>query len=49
MCSQSGLMLRVLKDKSGPVTTTAFEKVLARTTRRPMRIESDQGKEFYNS
>ena len=35
--------------KSAASTTAAFERILARTRRRPERVETDQGKEFYNA
>ena len=34
--------------KTGPQTTGALEAVFTRTTRRPQRIETDKGREFYN-
>ena len=35
--------------KTAADTTRALENIFARTTRRPQRIETDQGKEFYNA
>ena len=35
--------------KTGPATTRALETIFQRTTRRPQRIESDKGREFYNN
>ena len=35
--------------KTATATSAAFEAILNRTRRRPERVESDQGKEFYNS
>ena len=37
-----------VRRKSGPVVTRAMEALFARTERRPQRIETDQGKEFWN-
>ena len=37
-----------LKDKSGKSTTTAFESLIEKTKRKPDKIWSDRGKEFYN-
>ena len=37
-----------LKDKSGKSTTTAFKSLIERTKRKPDKIWSDRGKEFYN-
>ena len=34
--------------KSGPQVTAAFQAVLNRTDRRPQKVETDHGKEFYN-
>lgn len=36
------------KNKSGPVVANAFENILSQTDRRPKRVESDRGKEFFN-
>ena len=38
-----------IKRKSGPQVTAALEEVFSRTDRRPQRIETDLGKEFYNT
>ena len=35
--------------KTGPGTTRALEAIFSRTERRPQRIETDEGKEFYNA
>ena len=37
-----------LKDKSGKSTTTAFKKLIETSKRKPDKIWSDKGKEFYN-
>ena len=37
-----------LKDKSGKSTTTAFKKLIETTKRKPEKVWSDRGKEFYN-
>ena len=37
-----------LKDKSGKSTTTAFKKLIETSERKPHKIWSDRGKEFYN-
>ena len=37
-----------LKDKSGKSTTTAFKNLLETSKRKPHKIWSDRGKEFYN-
>ena len=37
-----------LNDKSGKSTTTAFKKLIETSKRKPHRIWSDRGKEFYN-
>ena len=37
-----------LKDKSGKSTTTAFKSLIEKTKRKPDKIWSDRGKEFYN-
>ena len=37
-----------LKDKSGKSTTTAFKKLIETSKRKPHKIWSDRGKEFYN-
>ena len=37
-----------LKDKSGKSTTTAFKKLIETSKRKPDKIWSDRGKEFYN-
>ena len=38
-----------LKDKSGKSTTTAFKSLLETSKRKPHKIWSDRGKEFYNT
>ena len=38
-----------LKDKSGNKTTTAFKSLIERAKRKPVKIWSDRGKEFYNT
>ena len=38
-----------LKDKSGKSTTTAFKNLLETSKRKPLKIWSDRGKEFYNT
>ena len=38
-----------LKDKSGKSTTTAFKNLLETSKRKPHKIWSDRGKEFYNT
>ena len=37
-----------LKDKTGKSTTTAFKKLIETSKRKPDKIWSDRGKEFYN-
>ena len=37
-----------LKDKSGNSTTTALKSLIEKTIRKPDKIWSDRGKEFYN-
>ena len=37
-----------LKDKSGKSTTAAFKKLLEKEKRKPKKVWSDRGKEFYN-
>ena len=37
-----------LKDKSGKSTTTAFKKLIETSKRKPEKVWSDGGKEFYN-
>ena len=37
-----------LEDKSGKSTTTAFKKLIETSERKPHKIWSDRGKEFYN-
>ena len=37
-----------LKDKSGKSTTTAFKSLIEKAKRKPDKIWSDKGKEFYN-
>ena len=37
-----------LKDKSGKSTTTAFKSLIEKAKRKPDKIWSDRGKEFYN-
>ena len=37
-----------LKDKSGKSTTTAFKNLLETSKRKPQKVWSDRGKEFYN-
>ena len=37
-----------LKDKSGKSTTTAFKKLIETIKRKPEKVWSDRGKEFYN-
>ena len=37
-----------LKDKSGKCTTTAFKKLIETSKRKPEKMWSDRGKEFYN-
>ena len=37
-----------LKDKSGKSTTTAFKKLIETRKRKPEKVWSDRGKEFYN-
>ena len=37
-----------LKDKSGKSTTTAFKNLLETNKRKPQKVWSDRGKEFYN-
>ena len=37
-----------LKDKSGKSTTTAFKKLIETSMRKPQKVWSDRGKEFYN-
>ena len=37
-----------LKDKSGRSTTTAFKSLIEKAKRKPDKIWSDRGKEFYN-
>ena len=37
-----------IKDKSGKSTTNAFEKLIEKEKRKPDKIWSDRGKEFYN-
>ena len=38
-----------LKDKSGKSTTAAFKSLLETSKRKPLKIRSDRGKEFYNT
>ena len=38
-----------LKDKSGKSTTIAFKKLIDKEKRKPQKVWSDRGKEFYNS
>ena len=38
-----------LKDKSGKSTTTAFKSLIEKEKRKPHKIWSDRGKEFYNT
>ena len=38
-----------LEDKSGKSTTAAFENLLETSKRKPHKIWSDRGKEFYNT
>lgn len=38
-----------VKNKSGKCVTDAMERILSTTSRRPKRIESDKGSEFYNA
>ena len=37
-----------LKDESGKSTTTAFKKLIENEKRKPQKVWSDRGKEFYN-
>ena len=37
-----------LKDKSGKSTKTAFKKLIETSKRKPQKVWSDRGKEFYN-
>ena len=37
-----------LKDKSGRSTTTAFKNLIEKAKRKPQKVWSDRGKEFYN-
>ena len=37
-----------LKDKSGKSTTTAIKKLIETSKRKPQKVWSDRGKEFYN-
>ena len=37
-----------LKDKSGRSTTTSFKNLLETSKRKPQKVWSDKGKEFYN-
>ena len=38
-----------LKEKSGKNTTTAFKKLIEKEIRKPQKVWSDRGKEFYNT
>ena len=38
-----------LQDKSGKSTTTAFKILLETSKRKPQKVWSDRGKEFYNT
>jgi transposase InsO family protein len=38
-----------VKNKDGASVSSAFGDILAKTSRRPKRVESDRGKEFYNA
>ena len=38
-----------LKNKNAQTTKVSFEKILIFSKRKPILIESDQGKEFYNN
>lgn len=40
------MFVEPLKRKDAEAVITGFKKIFARTTRRPLRIQSDQGKEF---
>ena len=37
-----------LKDKSGKSTATAFKKLIEKEKRKPQKVWSDRGKQFYN-
>ena len=37
-----------IKDKSGKSKTTAFKKLIEKEMRKPQKVWSDRGKEFYN-
>ena len=37
-----------LKNKTGAETTRGFEKILQKTGRKPVKLQTDDGKEFYN-
>ena len=39
----------LIKDKSGKSTTTAFKKLIETRKRKPQKVWSDSGKEFYNT
>lgn len=38
-----------LKNKSGDVVTKAFKEIFNKSKRKPVNLQTDQGKEFYNS
>lgn len=38
-----------MKSKSGKDTASAFEKILKKANRKPEKLQTDKGKEFYNS
>ena len=38
-----------LKDKSGKSTTNPFKKLIETSKRKPQKVWSDRGKEFYNT
>ena len=42
------LNIQCLKDKSGKSITTALKSLIEKTKRKPDKIWSDRGKEFYN-
>lgn len=48
-CFSKFAWLSPLKSKSGKEVAAAFEKVITRGGRKPRNLQSDRGKEFYNS
>jgi hypothetical protein len=47
-CYSKYAWVQPLKTKTGLETSTAFEKIFEQSSRRPINIHFDEGKEFYN-